>query len=324
MNQRENQVYTLGIDIGGTKIDSALIDSSGNILASHYKLIDDDKSPPKVILDLIESINACQQMSGVKVSAIGLAVAGQIDRVEGVVRYSPNLPAWQNVPLRRELENIFNIPVTVNNDVRTITWGEWKYGAGQGINDLVCLFVGTGIGGGVVSNGKLLEGCTNTAGELGHITVVAGGRKCSCPNEGCLEAYAGGWAIAERARDAVRANPEAGKTILSIAGNIEKITSITVSQAYRKADPLAQRLVKDTARYLAAGIVSIVNAFNPCLIIIGGGVIQGLPELVDLARSKIMSQALQTPRENLRITLPALGNKAGVIGAAALARDLIK
>ncbi|MCR4394729.1 MAG: ROK family protein [Dehalococcoidales bacterium] len=321
---KENKLFTIGVDLGGTKIDAAVVDSSGNFLSSNYKLIGDDKSPQKVISDIIDSIYKCLEQSGVQVSAIGLAVAGQIDRVEGIVKKSPNLPQWQNTPLRHEIEKVFRVPVTINNDVRTITWAEWKYGAGQGINDLVCLFIGTGIGGGIVSGGKLLEGCTNTAGELGHLTIVAGGRKCSCPNEGCLEAYAGGWAIAERARDAVKANPEAGKTILSIAGSNEKITSVTVSQAYRAGDPLAQRLVKDTAKYLAAGIVSIVNAFNPCLIIIGGGVLQGLPELVEMARSRVMSQALQTPRENLRITLPALGTRAGVIGAAALARELMK
>ena len=193
----------------------------------------------------------------------------------------------------------------------------------QGIHDLVCLFVGTGIGGGVVSNGRLIEGCQNTAGELGHITVVAAGRKCHCPNEGCMEAYAGGWAIAERAQDAVRANPSAGQTLLSLAGEIPLISSITVSQAYHNGDPLAQRLIKDTAKYLAAGLVSIVNAFNPCLIILGGSVIQGLPDLI-LRRTRVRAQALQTPVENLHIVTAALGNKAGVIGAAALARSLVK
>ena len=156
------------------------------------------------------------------------------------------------------------------------------------------------------------------------MTIVAGGRKCHCPNEGCLEAYAGGWAIAERAQDAVRANPQAGQGLLALAGDISHISAITVSQAYKTGDALAQRLVKDTSRYLAAGVVSVVNAFNPCLLILGGGVIEGLPDLLPMVEKRVLAQALPTPAKTLRITTGALGNKAGVIGAAALARSLLE
>jgi glucokinase len=155
------------------------------------------------------------------------------------------------------------------------------------------------------------------------MTIVAGGRQCRCPNEGCLEAYCGGWAIAERAQDAVRANPGAGRTLIEMAGKIEIITAITVSQAYTKGDPLAVRLVKDTARYLAAGMVSIVNGFNPQLVILGGSVIQGIPDLVLIAEKRLRKMALPTPLNDLRISSAALGNQAGVIGAAALARSFI-
>lgn len=269
MDSISQDLLTLGIDIGGTKIDTALVDASGNIVSTYYRLVDHSKDPDKTIADVIDSVTVCLRESGKIASAVGIGVAGQIDKTNGIVRSSPNLPDWQNVPLRGKLEEALGIPVIVNNDVRVITWGEWQHGAGQGVNDLVCLFVGTGIGGGIVSDGRLLEGCQNTAGELGHITIIAGGRKCHCPNEGCLEAYAGGWAIAERAQDAVKANPSAGSTLVKLAGDITNISSITVAMAYHDGDPLALRLVKDTARYLAAGIVSIVNAFNPCLIILG-------------------------------------------------------
>jgi glucokinase len=314
---------TLGVDVGGTKIDTALVDSNGNIVATHYRFVDSSKDPDKTIADIIESANICLERSGARAEAMGLGVAGQIDKVNGVVRFSPNLPAWRDVPLKAELEHVLRIPVYVNNDVRVITWGELRHGAGKDIDDLVCLFVGTGIGGGIVTSGCLLEGFQNTAGELGHITVVAGGRKCTCPNDGCLEAYAGGWAIAERARDAVRANPQAGQALLTLAGDIASISSISVSQAYHNGDPLAQRLVKDTAKYLAAGVVTIVNAFNPRLIIMGGGVIEGLPELVEMVEKRVLLQALPTPVEHLQITKAALGSKAGVIGAAAWAGEQI-
>jgi glucokinase len=317
-------INTLGVDVGGTKIDTALIDSTGRILASHYRLIDPAKEPQTMIADVIDSVKICLHDSGQTAAALGVGIAGQIDKVNGIVRRSPNLPAWQDVHFGRQLAEALQIPVAVNNDARAITFGEWQYGAGRGVEDLVCLFVGTGIGGSVVAGGRLLEGCGNSAGELGHLTVVAGGRKCHCPNDGCLEAYAGGWAIAERARDIVRANPQSGQAIINLAGEIDKITSITVAQAYHDGDALAHRLVKDTAKYLAAGLVSIVNAFNPCLIILGGSVILGLPELVPAVEKRIKEQALQTAVEQLRITTAALGNKAGVIGAAAMAREKIK
>ena len=228
-------------------------------------------------------------------SALGIGIAGQIDKTKGIVRRSPNLPDWLDVPLKTRLEQALDLPVIVNNDVRVITWGEWQHGAGKGINDLVCLFVGTGVGGGVVTNGRLLEGCLNTAGELGHMTIVAGGRKCHCPNEGCLEAYVGGWALAERAKDAVQANPQAGQALLKTAGSYAEITAVTISQAYHSGDPLAQRIIKDSVKYLAAGIVTIVNVFNPCLVILGGGVIQGLPELVPAAEKKVRGDVFADP-----------------------------
>jgi glucokinase len=139
-----------------------------------------------------------------------------------------------------------------------------------------------------------------------------------------MEAYAGGWAIAERARDAARANPQAGQALVALSGDIENISSKTVAQAYENGDMLAHRLIKDTAKYLSAGLVTIVNAFNPCMIILGGSVILGIPDLIPAVEARVKAQALQTPVEGLKITTAALGNKAGVIGAAALARDTIK
>jgi glucokinase len=323
MQVANNKKYTLGVDIGGTKIETALVDASGSILASHYRLIDPGKDPALTIQDILDSVKICCRESGKTASAIGVGVAGQIDKTNGVVRRSPNLPDWRDVALGAGLKAGLDIPVSINNDVRVITWGEWQHGAGQDVNDLVCLFLGTGVGGGVVSQGRLLEGYSNTAGELGHLTIMTGGRQCHCPNRGCLEAYCGGWAIAERAQDAARNNTTAARPLINLAGNLENITAITVSQAYTKGDPLARRLVNDTARYLAAGMVSIVNAFNPQLIILGGSVIQGIPDLIVLAEKKVRSQALPTPINGLRITTAALGNKAGVIGAAALARSVI-
>jgi glucokinase len=237
----------------------------------------------------------------------------------GTVRFAPNL-GWRDVPLQMRLEEALGVPVVIDNDVRAATWGEWQHGAGQGVDDLVCLFIGTGVGGGIVSGGRLLRGCRNTAGEVGHLTVVDGGRRCHCRNRGCLEAYVGGWAIAERAQKAVRASPREGQRLAALAGGIEQVSATTVAQAYADGDPLACRLVEETSRYLAAGVVSIVNALSPCLVILGGGVIQGLPDYVSMVESAVREKALETAAEGLRILTAMLAGKAGVVGAAALAR----
>jgi len=322
MDLNKTGVYTLGVDLGGTKLDTALVDSSGTIITNEYRLLGDNKDPDRVIEKLVDAAKLCLNKSGLKASAIGIGVAGQIDREEGLVRTSPNLPEWCNVPLKDRIGQALGLPVYVDNDVHLITCGEWKHGSGRGVDDLVCIIVGTGIGGGIVSKGRLLEGSGYTAGELGHITVVAAGRKCHCPNEGCMEAYAGGWAIAERTQDAIRANPQFGKKMLEIAGDISNVTAITVSEANKLGDPLAHRMIRDTSRYLAAGVVTVVNAFNPGLIIFGGSVILGIPELLPVVQDYVRVHALPTAVEDLRFTTAALGVKAGVIGAAVMARNL--
>ena len=315
-------VVTLGVDLGGTKIETALVDTAGHILVSHHHPTQLEKGPNGVIADVVSAAKTCLNEAGMTAQGLGVGMAGQVDRA-GTVRFAPNL-GWRNVPLQVRLEKALGMPVVVNNDVRAATWGEWRHGAGQKVDDLVCLFVGTGIGGGIVSSGQLLEGCNNTAGELGHMTIMAGGRHCRCPNRGCLEAYAGGWAIAERAQEAARVDPKAGQQLVILAGSIQQISATTVTQAYTSGDPLSRRLVEETAQYLAAGLVSIINAFNPCLLILGGGVILGLPEYATMVKCTVRENALPSAVEGLHIVIAALGDKAGVIGAAALARDKIR
>jgi glucokinase len=309
---------TIGVDLGGTKVAAAILDGEGNILSSHKYPTNSEKGSDNVIEDLIECITEPLKKEKYNPKALGIGVAGQID-VNGIVRSAPNLN-WRDVPLKTRLEETLGLPVIVTNDVRAATLGEWEYGSGKDVNDLVVLFVGTGIGGGVITNGRLLTGCTNTAGELGHITIIAEGRKCHCPKRGCMEAYGGGWAIAERAQDAVRNDTSAGKTILDIAGHAEQITAATVSKAYHDGDKLALHIVKETSRYIAAGVSSIVNSINPCLIVLGGGVIEGIPELIQMIEEQTKKEALKPAIENLRFTKASLGGKAGVVGAAAIAQ----
>jgi glucokinase len=312
---------TLGIDIGGTKANVVLVDKNGRCLYACKSLIQSDKEPNRVIADIIECINLCLKKTRLNAIAIGIGVAAQVDR-DGVVLNSPNL-GWRNVPLKQEIAKQLSLPVIVTNDVRAAAWGEWRYGAGIGVDNLVVLFVGTGIGGGVISGGKVLVGCNNCGGELGHITIVYDGQKCRCPNKGCLEAYAGGWAIAERAQNAIRATPKEGQYLLSLAGSIERVSAATVSRAYHENNLLAKHLVEETGRYLAAGVVSIVNSFNPCLLILGGGVIEGIPELIQIVKQVVPTVALDSAVDKLNIVKAALGSNSGAIGAANLAQKLV-
>jgi glucokinase len=316
-----NKTLTLGVDLGGTKLNVGLVNRRGHLLFSHKSMIHASKEPERVITDILAVIDRIHIKTGQEAKALGVGVAAQVDQ-KGVVRGSQNL-GWQNVPLKKKLEKEAGLPVTVINDVNAATLGEWRYGSGKATNDLAVLFVGTGVGGGIITGGKLLSGCTNSGGELGHITIVYDGRKCHCPNRGCLEAYVGGWAIAERAQEAIRTTPKEGNHLLSLADSIENVTAATVSQAYREGDLLARKLVEDTGLYLAAGVVSIINIFNPCILVLGGGVIEGIPELVRIVDEFIKNRALEYSVERLKIVKAALGSDAGVIGAAALAQDLM-
>ncbi len=197
------------------------------------------------------------------------------------------------------------------------------HGAGKGCDDLVCLFVGTGIGGSVVSGGQMLAGCSNTAGELGHTTIDLHGPLCHCGNRGCLEAHAGGWAIAQRVREAILKDPVAGVHMMKmVGGQQDAVDAKIVAQSFREGDRLARRIVDGVAQALVAGSVSIVNAFNPCRLILGGGVIEGLPELIDRIAQGTRQLALEAATEPLQVLPAQLHNDAGVIGAASLAMHL--
>jgi glucokinase len=314
-----HQGWAVGIDLGGTKIEVAQVDAHGEVGMRMRLSTDVMAGPEAVIAGIAAAVRDLFEGAGIPPAGVGIGVAGQVEPKAGTVRFAPNL-GWINVELGKELAERLETQVVVVNDVRAEALGEWVHGAGKGFDDLVCLFIGTGIGGGVVSSGRLLEGCSNTAGELGHITVDVGGRVCHCGNKGCLEALAGGWAIAARAQELVTAEKKRGRAILDEAGGITKaITAKHVAHAARGGDPLAREIVDEVSEALIAGCTSIVNAFNPCRLILGGGIIDGLPALVDTIGKGVQQRALAAATERLRVIPSALGDDAGVIGAATLA-----
>jgi glucokinase len=315
-------LWAIGVDLGGTKVEAAQVDTEGQVRQRLRRATDVKDGPAAIEAEIVTAVRELQESVGSSPAGVGVGVAGQIEPASGVVHFAPNLD-WHDVPLQADLSRTLRLPVVVTNDVRAAAWGEWLHGAGQGCGDLVCLFVGTGIGGGVVSGGRMLSGCSNAAGELGHITVDLHGPLCHCGNQGCLEALAGGWAIARRAQEAIAADPAAGASMVQMAGGQQTaVTAKIVAQAAHTGDPLARELVDEVAQALIAGAVGLVNAFNPCRLILGGGVIEGLPELIDRVDQGVCERALEAASAPLQVLPAQLKNDAGVVGAAALAMHL--
>ena len=312
--------WAIGIDLGGSKIEVALVNSSG-LLHDRLRVPTDSKQGYKAILKRItESIHLlCSKNEDIVPSAVGIGIPGQISRSSGIVHFAPNLD-WHEVKLEKDLSAMLGKHVRICNDVRAATWGEWLYGAGKNCDDLVCVFIGTGIGGGIVSDGRMLAGCNNTTGEIGHMTIDLHGPECHCGNKGCFEALAGGWAIARDAQSMAKADMKRGKVLFALAGNkISKITAKTVAEAASKNDALAKKIVDNLANALIAGSSALVNAFGPCRLILGGGIMEGMPQLLDRIEKGVKKCALKAATENLKVLPASLHNDSGVIGAAAFA-----
>ncbi|SNB47872.1 ROK family protein [Geobacter sp. DSM 9736] len=311
--------WAIGVDLGGTKIQVAQVDSRGQVFGRLRVPTRVDSGAEGVVADIVSAVRELLDLQGAVPAGIGVGVAGQVSPDDGTVFFAPNLN-WLDVPLQADLTRALGLPVVVTNDVRAATVGEWLHGAGRGHDDIVCMFVGTGIGGGMVCGGKLLTGCSNNAGEVGHATVDLHGPICHCGNRGCLEAVAGGWGIAHRAQEAVMADPDAGKTLMELAeGRPDKITTAMVGRLALSGDPLCLHLLAETAEVLGAGAAALVNAFNPCCLILGGGVIEGIPDLVQQVEQEVHRRALRAAVTPLQVVRSVLGGDAGVVGAASLA-----
>lgn len=312
--------FAIGIDLGGTKIEIAIVDEDGNFKDKQRFPTNSEGGYPLVLNSITKAVkDLCLRNNKINPLAIGIGVAGQIEKKTGIVKYAPNLE-WRNARLQEDLQKNIGIPVSVCNDVKAATLGEWRYGAGKECEDLVCVFIGTGIGGCIVSGGNMLEGSNITAGEIGHITTDLHGPACHCGNRGCFEALAGGWAIERDLQKVVTEHQSAGKILLSLAeGNIKNITAKTLSEGLKMKDELSEKVFNELSLALIAGAVSIVNAFGPSRLIFGGGVMEGMPQLLNIIKAGVQKYALKSATASLEILPAALHNDAGVIGAAAFA-----
>lgn len=324
MMQRER--LAVGVDLGGTKIDVGLVDESGRLF-QHKRLETEVAKGPQYIQDtILETIRHLEKEASTPILGIGIGVAGQIDRETGDVIFAPNLK-WNNIPLRANFEKATHLPVRIINDARALTMGEWCYGAGKGHLDILCLFIGTGIGGGVVSGGSLLQGGSNTLGEVGHMTIDFNGPVCTCGKKGCLEAFAGGWAIGKRAREWIETNPNDPncQNILEMAGNdLSKVNAYVVIQAMHKGNTVAIEMIEKVKTALIAGCASLVNAFNPARLILGGGLIEGMPEIISAIDEGVRKDSLKAATKSLEIVRAKLGKELGILGSAAVIFDLLK
>jgi glucokinase len=309
----------IGVDLGGTKIRTALVGGDGTVRDHEETPTPSPPDADEVMDRIAAAVRTLEERNGTGKRSVGVGAAGQVSPDDGIVLFAPNLD-WHDVPLRNGLAARLDARVAVDGDVRAATRGEWRYGAGRGCDELVCVFVGTGVGGGIVSAGRLLTGAGNTAGEVGHVPVALDGPICHCGSRGCLESLAGGRSIGERARAAVKARPKTGSLLLELVeGDVGAITAETVAEAHGRGDPLAGSLVEEAARALAVGMVGVVNLLNPARLILGGGLIAGLPELVERIAAEIRLRALAAPASHVEVVVAALGDDAVTIGAAALA-----
>ncbi|MGE5763521.1 MAG: ROK family glucokinase [Mycobacterium leprae] len=309
---------TIGIDVGGTKVAAGVVDERGHIVAEVRR--ETPARDPKAVEDTIAA--AVEDLApGATVVAVGVGAAGFIDASGDNVLFAPNL-AWRNERLREAIERRLGMPVTVENDANAATWAEARFGAGRGFSHLVCVTVGTGIGGGIVLGGELYRGRWGLAGEFGHMRVVPDGIRCGCGNKGCWEMYASGSALVRAARELLAADSPIGERLRELCGgDPATVTGPIVTTAAMEGDPAAGELFDELAQWLGQGIATLTALLDPECVVVGGGVSEAGAVLLAPAREAFRrSLTGRGFRPELTIRLAELGNAAGLIGAADLAR----
>ncbi len=342
---RQNLPLVVGVDLGGTQIRVAVLQGA-KLLSRVDLLTGENPIPDRIIPRIYHAIQQALDFAGTQVdqiAGIGFGVAGPLDSCTGVVFAPPNLPGWDHVPLHDIFKEHYSVPILIGNDANVAALGEYIFGAGQGCKDMVYLTVSTGIGGGVIIDGKIMEGASGTAAELGHMTIDRHGEPCNCGNTGCLESIASGTAIARRANKDIATGQ--GAELLAFAQTMLKHTDMlpepsvlasrdasmhgasppilridarTVAKAAEAGIPYACSIITDAAVALGIGLVNFIHIFNPEMIILGGGLTQMGAMLMEPALRIVQERAMKVPRKSVRIVQAQLGADAGLVGAGAL------
>ncbi|MGA8254968.1 MAG: ROK family glucokinase [Nocardioides sp.] len=307
---------TCGIDVGGTKIAGAVVDEHGTVL--EHQRVESPASDAEAVEDAIAEL-VIELGSRHDLTAVGIGAAGYVDAKRSVVMFAPNI-AWRDVDLRSEIQARVDLPVVIENDANAAAWGEFVFGAAADVDDMLMVTVGTGVGGGIVSGGQLFRGGFGAAAEIGHLRVVPQGRLCGCGNHGCLEQYASGSALVKQTR-ARAAAPGATALLASAGGDVDAIDGPMITAAAAAGDPFALEQVTELATWLGEALASLAAVLDPGMVVIGGGVSETGELLLEPVRAAFASELSgRGHRPMLEIRTASLGNQAGVIGAADLAR----
>jgi glucokinase len=313
-------MHAVGIDIGGTKIAGALVDENGKI-ARELRVsspIEDSSQMVEAISSVINELTADHQVVG-----IGVAAAGFLSVDREVMFHSPNIAAWRNEPLKSRIQEKTPYPVLLENDANAAGWAEFRFGAGQDVQSMIMLTIGTGVGGAIISDGRLLKGGFGVGGELGHVLAIPGGRNCGCGLKGCLEPYASGTALLSAARDLAKSGDPRGKRLRELGSENAVLNGEHVYQAIMEDDEGALAIISELGEHLGVAIGSIfVPVLDPELAVIGGGVSAVGERLLEPIRAGYAkSMPARGYRPELKIVKAQFMNQAGLIGAADLARQ---
>jgi len=313
-----NTRVAIGVDLGGTNLKMALVSENGDILFEIRKDTHAEMGPDFILTEIEEGVATLLQKSGAgSVLGIGIGIPGTVFFEKGIVSYPPNLPGWKEEPVRDRFQEKFDIPVIVENDANVAALAEKAHGAGKGFNHFLCITLGTGVGGGLILNGKLYHGAVGAAGEFGHTTINFQGPQCNCGNYGCIERYVGAQYIVERALQKLGRYPDS--LLKAYTGDSDSISPKLISELAQKEDPLSQETLRETGELLGIALTSVVNLLNPELIVIAGGISNAGEILFEPIRQKIKALALPLPGSLVRVVKAQMGDRSGVVGAAQLA-----
>lgn len=313
-------MYTVGIDIGGTKIAGALVDIYGNIVAESK--VPTPAQDPDALVDAVVAL-VTELSLGREVLGVGVAAAGFIDANQANIIYAPNL-SWRNEPFKAKLQTKLPLPVIIENDANAAAWAEFRYGAGKGFQHMVMLTIGTGVGGAVIVNGQMLRGGFGIAGELGHLRVVPNGKLCGCGQHGCLESYGSGTALLKAAKELASSDLEIGSRLRELEAQAGELTGAQVYTAILEKDPGALQILTELGTWLGEAIGSLTAVLDPQVVVIGGGVSAAGDLLLNPIREAYLAHL---PARGFRPELEIKGaefvNDAGVVGAADLVRSAL-
>ena len=310
----------IGVDIGGTSVKLGLVTEKGKVLLRDAFLTSDHPIRQKLLDGLVSHIEILKKevrRRGLKLSGVGIGAPGPVDVERGFVYFFPNIPGWKNTPLKKILEKKIKFPVFVDNDANAMAWGEFCFGAGKGVKNMIALTLGTGVGGGIVMNGKLFHGPHFSAAEIGHMVVDPSGPLCGCGNRGCVETFVGNGYFVKDVRERLACG---GKSILNewISKERRELTPKLVQEAARRGDRFSQGQWKKTGEYLGTALAGLVNVLNPERIILGGGMAQIGAPIFGPVSAAIKKKAFPIAAQFVRVVPALLGPDAGLIGAAAL------